>query len=453
MNQTTGKVSVDDFANSIKAQYPQYAKIDNATLAQKMVTKYPVYAQHVDIPQPAQQKPDLLDTATNAVESVLPGKQIGESLVKAGTNVANLVTGGLPKYKANLADNTVDVPKLIGDYGAAGLTAVAPAVGGSGGVVAKVGANAALGAGLGASNSLSQGGNAGDIAAGAGEGAALGGALSGAAEGINGLVNKLPSWLVKSALPKLKDGTVDYALENTKLGSTKQMLGKSVNAVNSYGSQIKNVLSHPQYAEETGAVKNILPAVQSKFENAGLQDSKLLSIVKRVAPNNATLVDKIQNGTATLKEQNSLRQELDHAVYPKFTDTPSLTFNKQVGKAFADELRANVQGTAKETQPIFKEYAKELDLHKSLTALNKKNNLRPTFKDLASGYAGYEAGGLKGAALGIAAERLGGSAGGRIAAAKGIQAVGKTAPAANALLQGAKAPIIRAATGQNKKGQ
>ena len=44
------KMSMDDFANSIKAKYPgTYDDIENEELADKVLTKYPVYRQHVDI--------------------------------------------------------------------------------------------------------------------------------------------------------------------------------------------------------------------------------------------------------------------------------------------------------------------------------------------------------------------------------------------------------------------
>lgn len=64
---------------------------------------------------------DFLGSAGKVVNSIFPGKQIGESLVKAGTNVANLVTGGRSKYEAGLKDNTVNVPALAGDYAQAGI--------------------------------------------------------------------------------------------------------------------------------------------------------------------------------------------------------------------------------------------------------------------------------------------------------------------------------------------
>jgi hypothetical protein len=47
------KLTVDEFAQTIKAKYPAYANVDNATLTQKMLAKYPQYADRVDLASPA----------------------------------------------------------------------------------------------------------------------------------------------------------------------------------------------------------------------------------------------------------------------------------------------------------------------------------------------------------------------------------------------------------------
>lgn len=69
-------------------------------------------------------------TVTERVNRFLPGKEIGKSLVQAGGNIANLVTGGRKKFESGLAGNErwggkVDVPALIGDYAQA-ASAIAP---------------------------------------------------------------------------------------------------------------------------------------------------------------------------------------------------------------------------------------------------------------------------------------------------------------------------------------
>lgn len=71
---------------------------------------------------PKKPKKDLLDSATDFATGLFPGKEIGKSLVQAGTNVANLATGGVKKFQQGLDEgNRVNVPALIGDYGQAAL--------------------------------------------------------------------------------------------------------------------------------------------------------------------------------------------------------------------------------------------------------------------------------------------------------------------------------------------
>jgi len=49
-----------EFAKKIKAKYPQYENVDDVTLSQKMVEKYPAYASRVQIPEsPEESKPPL----------------------------------------------------------------------------------------------------------------------------------------------------------------------------------------------------------------------------------------------------------------------------------------------------------------------------------------------------------------------------------------------------------
>ena len=38
----------DEFANKIKAKYPDYAEMNNQELTRKMLAKYPDYADQVD---------------------------------------------------------------------------------------------------------------------------------------------------------------------------------------------------------------------------------------------------------------------------------------------------------------------------------------------------------------------------------------------------------------------
>lgn len=148
---------------------------------------------------PAKPKQTALEKIGGGLDTVFGGKQIGESLVKAGTNAYNLATGGVSKFNAGLSQNTVDVPALIGDYVKAGTTVASAGIGGNVGAAAtaKTGllGGAARGFGVGAATGAVEGGVQGganalknheNVLQGVGEGAATGAVLGGATGGIAG---------------------------------------------------------------------------------------------------------------------------------------------------------------------------------------------------------------------------------------------------------------------------
>ena len=182
-----------------------------------------------------------------------------------------------------------------------------------------------------------------------------------------------------------------------------------------------------------------------KYPNAQLNENAIASKIKSVAPLQKDLVDSVLDGSANLKEQNQLRQTLDRAVYPKFTDTPSLTANKQLAKTFTDALRANVQSTAPETQDVFANFSKEIDLNKALSAAQTKIQKGATvgLYDILSGAGGMASGGPLGGLGAIGLEKAARSPAVQIGAAKAIQGVVPLAQAAGKAL---KAPILNAIT-------
>lgn len=404
----------------------------------------------VTLDQIQKSKPDLLQKVGNAVNSVIPGKQIGESLVKAGTNLSNLATGGIQKFEQNLPENTVDVPKLAGDYGNAALTALSPEVGGGtaptlAGGIARVGGNTALGAGLGATNALSQGG---DVGAGAGTGAALGGALSGVGEATGALTNNLPKWLAKAALPKLDSKNLDYAIQNTKVGGIQSMAQKSNASVKNYESQIQTVLSHPdQSGQLSYTPASMLGKALQQFPNSNYTPADLIKNAQNIAPGVGKLLDKFESGTANIQEINTIRKELDSATKSVYTTLNRPPESKMLGAALSNQLRDYVQSVAPETKPIFGEYSKEIGLNKALQSAAKKGETKVSLKDMIAAGGGFASGGFHGALEAIIAERALTSPALQMAAAKGLSGASKiTTPVAQTAFKGLKAPIIKNAT-------
>lgn len=252
-----------------------------------------------------------------------------------------------------------------------------------------------------------------------GVGTVVGGAIPLASAGISSITKNLPKWFVQKALPKLNPENTDIVLNQTHLGSIKSMAQESEKAVSSYGKAIDEVLSKPQYKDAVGNGAQAIGDTLSQFANADLTEKKVVGILKQVAPAQKTLIDKVANGTATLAEKNTLRSTIDQAIYPKFTDTPSLTFNKKIGKAFTDSLRSEVQKNAPETGAIFKFFSKEINLRNALKAAQAKivKGAPVGLYDLM----GYAAGHIPG----VIGEKAARSPAVLTAAAKGISALQK----------------------------
>lgn len=393
------------------------------------------------------------NSVTRGIQSIFPGKQIGTAIGNSVDAATGLAKGDMNRFNSSASANNENMALRVGgDIAQAGLTVAAPGVGRGATVGGRILANTALGVGLGESGGISEGKAPKEVGKDALLGGAIGGGVSSAGELSGYLSDNMPRWFTKLALPKLAnskvkgapDEVVDYAIKNTKGASLKSMYGNSQDAVNSFEGQVQSTLSHPQYAKELGS-QTVLNDVVNKFGNAQLTPEQVVSYAKNVAPTEKNLIDKVFKGTANLSEKNQLRKILDMGTKARFTDTPKLSFAKQVSGALADVLRSDVQGTAKETVPIFKEYSKEITLNKALkNALSKKRIAGP----LVAGGAGFAHGGIKGALEAVAVEEGLRSPTAKILAAKGIKAVSPVAGTiAKNAFQGLKAPVIKKLTG------
>ena len=77
------KLTVDQFADKIKRKYPQYNSLDNKTLTQKIVAKYPTYASQIA---------NTGDPNANTVEPTL-GSVFGKTLGQGGQALAQVGKG------------------------------------------------------------------------------------------------------------------------------------------------------------------------------------------------------------------------------------------------------------------------------------------------------------------------------------------------------------------------
>lgn len=123
-----------EFAQKIKAKYPQYAGVDDAVLVDKIITKYPEYKTQVNFEQPApvaapvEQERSFGEKAGNVLDTVFGGGKIGEAI---GTQIAKGTFGDTVQKLATGRDISPEEEALIGKGPTAGQIA---------GDVARVGA-------------------------------------------------------------------------------------------------------------------------------------------------------------------------------------------------------------------------------------------------------------------------------------------------------------------------
>ena len=86
------KISAQQFAQSIKAKYPQYKDVDDNVLAEKMIAKYPQYAEKVErtFDAVAFRQKEILSILTNAEKGLGQDKwtkefqQVIQELIEEG---------------------------------------------------------------------------------------------------------------------------------------------------------------------------------------------------------------------------------------------------------------------------------------------------------------------------------------------------------------------------------
>lgn len=389
----------------------------------------------------------LLDNPiTRTIQNIFPGKQIGTSIGNSIDSFSKLARGDI---KGFMAPNANDAPstalKVGGDVAQIGLTALAPELGNGVTALGRIGANTALGAGLGATSAVANDKGVADIAKQGLEGAVLGGGASALGEGMKVLIDNLPKWLTKAALPKLDSKNIDYALQNTKVGSLKALQTNSHTALNSYENSIQSILSHPEFkgvAENSGT---IVDNALSSFPNSDYTATDLLDNAKNIAPKVSKLITKFEAGQADIQEINTIRKELDAATKTVYTSLNRPPEAKLLGATLANGMRDYVQTNAPETQSIFSNYSKEIGLNKAINLAIKKGEQKIKLGDIAAGVGGFAHSGFKGALGAIVAERLIRNPSAQLGAAKLLQGGSRIlAPAINTAFQGLKAPITNA---------
>lgn len=412
-------------------------------------------------PTPAPNTGGLLGTVgkvgsavSNVIQSIFPGQKLGQdigTLVGYGYTALKEKLGLVPKGTTADYDLSAPTPlQAVGDAGQAALTILAPEVGKGASVIGRIAANTGLGASLGATSAIADKSSIGDVAKSTLEGGAIGGITSVVGEGLKELTNNLPKWLTKLALPKLDTSGIPYALKDSTVGSLDTLQTHSNNAIHNYENSIQTILHQPEYTGVAADTGNITNDALKQFPNSQYTKEDLINNAHSIAPKVSNLIQKFDAGQANVGEINTIRKELDSGTKSVYTSLNRPPESKMLGAALANSMRNYVQKTAPETEPIFKNYAKEVGLNKAIAATIKAGQRKIKLGDIAAGAGGYAEGGLSGALKAIIAERVLRNPAAQLAGAKIIEKTGQSiVPVAEKIFQGLKAPIINSVVKSN----
>lgn len=412
---------------------PEYAKkVADVYQSFKQTVSQPTHQTTQATEQNAEQPKDgILKTIAKGIISPVATMlarpiQAGAELLGASAEDVNRVTKNIAgDWVAPVPESFKDVAKDVGR--AAQTVALGLPVGGvSQGI--KAGLLAGAGSGLESEGTLG----------GALKGATIGLLLGGAGGVISKVFDVLPKSLTETAFKGLTPEQAGKVLADKSIGTVDNLIAQSRKSINTYGKQIDNLLSK---TTQRGAGNDALRKTVLDFPefNSDKGVEKMLTKVKSLISSTAKAgeergtilgyIDKIKNGTATLYEKNKVRSAIDSATsggYSKLAKSLNPSAGHDLAMTFANNLRNEVQSWVPDTQPIFKEFAKEINIQKALEKSIKKKGGLIRWSDLIPFLAGSGVAGPLGGAGAVLAERAANNPAVQFAAAKTIQGAGKT---------------------------
>jgi hypothetical protein len=319
------KLSSDEFAQKVKAQYPQYANVDNTLLTQKMLAKYPQYADRVDLtpaaPAAPAPKPDLLRRAGNIANDVLSvtgGKKVAQSIgtlggylfAKAkdkltGSNTAKFYDTSAPSIgqtvgdAAQLALTALPVGKIAG-AAETGAKAI-----GIGAKLAKPLAEAATSVGTGyafdVANNAAQGKKGGAILA-PGANTAIGAALPG-----TGAVMGAAQKILPGAAPRIVNSLIKPLLKDFSYGKNP---GRTVAEMGITGNSLEDLARNiTQARQKVGA--------ESARLGGTIDTQARLSVRDALSPIDEAMAAAARNNdTTVLSRLQDVKEALTKVLLP-----------------------------------------------------------------------------------------------------------------------------------------
>lgn len=335
-----------EFAQKIKAKYPQYQNVDDIELTNKILAKYPIYRSQISNQQQGAQDSTLGQKVLNAgtaVTNFLGGKAIADTF---GAEIAKV--GKSDQEKEFIAQEQPTVKETIGSGIQFGANFI-PGAGVGGGLARKAAIGAATGQLIDTGADLQQGDSIGeslkpgvDAAVGAGL-PVVGRAFSKFGSLLGKAGDKIQFSVVKPSQADIKDGFKIATVKKYDLGgSLKQSFEKTENKLSELSQQLDAKLT-----ESTSKVD-----LNKVYENTAkkLGGNKLESFGSNTQLGNATeklreeILAVAGDGQLDVKAANQVKRAAGHFGAWQFgVADPEAKARERVYNAFYNELKQEIE--------------------------------------------------------------------------------------------------------------
>lgn len=399
------------FAQKIKTKYPEYSDVDDLELTNKIIEKYPVYADQVKFNTPTvAKKPSLLEKTGNVLTSVFGGKQIGEAI---GTQLAKAM---VPKDQRQFVSPGPSGRELAGDVLQVGATLL-PGVGSGARLATKLAVGAGTGYAFDIASKLKDKEKTALEVATPGIGTAVGAALPALGK-ITGLgkpgqnASKIASKLEeinlrltptdKQNLARTGSDVVDYLTRKKVIGTPAQRFLKVDNLYNKMEGQVSKVIKDSGKSFDRAKIIDEIKQIPELYVDDLAEYPRVNKAVERAIN---TLQTKFPEQIPA-ERVNSLKRAAWKSAFSKSNSQVINNALHDIGDVFKSNLDNEVAGL----QKLNKEYGTLITARKLLSKAQSRNEL---------GLIGKAVSTAASTALGGAVGSFGGPVGGFAGAATG----------------------------------
>lgn len=347
-----------EFAQKVKAKYPEYKNFDDAELTNRIVQKYPSYGAQIK-QAPVEKKP-LLERAGDFVSrNNLPGSKIGENI---GTQFAalkhGLETGDFETAQKISATGPTGT-QIAGDVAQSAALPVAAMVPGGLSLPATIGVGAGAGAVSGAGAAAAEGGGSEEIARGGVFGGVLGGAAGLFAKAIEKGVSligrgtektgeKITQSVIRPSKVDFEDGFKMETIKKYDLGgSLRKMSEKTDAAIDDITRQVNEKYAQSSQRINLGEILDETIKKASSDKASGFGSNTSMQKAFDQIKNEIAAVS--EDGAVSVPEAVTVKRAAGHfgAWVYGMTD-PDSTARQKAYTAFYRQLKESIEKSSPE---------------------------------------------------------------------------------------------------------